>query len=143
VSRATAIVDKLLEADEFNPREYFLTTKPLPGKRILISYEIFTEESMANGDAEESGWIDAEGEDMEPDEWDREENITAARKAANFLNDKGAIHGSSSHFHPGIWYKDSGGVNNLTGEEEQRSYHLKGFTLDEEEFIFNEVHMRI
>jgi len=144
MSRATAIVNKLLEADEFNAREWFLTPPTATGRRIRISYSTYTEESIEAGDAADHGWIDEEGVEMDPDEWDLEEGTTAAQKAAKFINDAGAYHASSSHFHPGIWYTDDPQVTDYgTGETEERSYHLSGFTPEEEQFIFNEVAMKI
>jgi len=143
MSRATAIVDKLLEADEdFDPREYLLNPPAATGRRIRISYSTYTEDSIAAGDAEDHGWENEEGVEMDPDKWDIEDGKTAAQKATEFLNEKGAIHPSSSHFHPGIWYHDSN--NDWRGNELiEYSYHLSGFTPEEEQEIFNEVAMKI
>lgn len=142
MSRATAIVDKLLETDEFNAREWFLTPPSAAGRRIRISYSTYTEDSIANGDTADHGWEDEEGVEMDLDEWDIEDGTTVAQKASKFLNDKGAIHPSSSHFHPGIWYSDSN--NDWRGDElVEYHYHLSGFTPEEEEDIFNEVAMKI
>lgn len=142
-SRATAIVNKLLEADEeaFDAREYLLAST---GRRIRISYVTITPESAEAGDVADRGWIDEEGEDMDPDKFDIEDGVSAAQKAAKFLNDKGAYHPSSSPFHTGVWYSDSPEViDYATGEEEERSYHLSGFTPEEEQKIFNEVALKI
>jgi len=140
-SRAAAIVDKLLE-DEFDARAYFLTPPSATGRRIRSSYTVYTEDSIAAGDAEERGWDNEEGVGMDPDKYDLEDGVTAAQKATKFLNDKGAIYASSSHFHPGIWYSDH---NNewQGGEITEHDYHLAGFTPEEEQEIFNEVAMKI
>ena len=48
--------------------------------------------------------------------------------------------GYSTAFHPGIWYSNEYSVINYrTGKEEQRSYHLKGFTPDEEREVHAEL----
>lgn len=110
--------------------------------RIAISYEIITPESAENGDAEERGWIDEEGVDMAPDEYDTDDGLTAVDKAVVFLNDEGATEASSSHFHDGTWYNAYGeaGLHNLrTGATENRGYHLYGFKPEEEEAIFKQI----
>lgn len=141
MSRAAAIVDKLLE-DEFDARQWFLTPPAGTGRRIRISYSIVTPESAEMGDAAEHGWVNEEGEEMDPDEYDFAEGITAAQKATKFLNDSGAIHPSSSHFHPGVWYSAQGEMD-TDGNTEERSFHLHGFTPEEEQEIFNEVALKI
>ena len=91
MSRATAIVDKLLEAeDDFDPREYLLMPAPSAGRRIRTSYSTYDEESLEAGDALEHGWEDEEGVEMDLDKWDIEDGITVAQKAAKFLKDQGA-----------------------------------------------------
>lgn len=81
----------------------------------------------------ESGWEDEEGSSMEPDEYDLEEGLTAVDKAAAFLKDAGASESSASFFHPGIWYSTECAVEDYgTGESIERSFHLHGFTPDEE-----------
>jgi hypothetical protein len=89
---------------------------------------------------EEHGWIDEEGVDMEPDEYDREEGLSAVDKAVKFLEREGVTEASSSAFRPGVWYSTENSVTDYsTGEEEQRSYHLKGFTPDEEREIHRDL----
>ncbi len=89
---------------------------------------------------EEHGWIDEEGVDMEPDEYDREEGLSAVDKAVKFLEREGVTEASSSAFHPGVWYSTEYSVTDYsTGEEEQRSYHLKGFTPDEEREVHRDL----
>jgi hypothetical protein len=115
-------------------RRRFGNTAP-PTVRLIRS--TFSRITPGEGDDdepdEEHGWIDEEGVDMEPDEYDREEGLTAVDKAVKFLEREGVMEASSSAFHPGVWYSTEYSVTDYsTGEEEQRSYHLKGFTPDEE-----------
>jgi len=129
--------------DDFDARDWLLNPPEKPGKRIRISYSLYTEDSIEAGDAADHGWEDEEGVEMDPDEWDIEDGITAAQKATKFLNEKGAIHPSSSQFHPGIWYNSSSNDWNNDNELIEYSYHLSGFTPEEEQEIFNEVAMKI
>ena len=99
--------------------------------RIRTTYEIVTPESAEQGDAEDRGWIDEEGEEIEPSE---EEGV--AEVAAAWLRDKGIAEASSSDFHPGIWYIGHSEQDYSTGAEETHSYHLKGFTSDEEAEVY-------
>ena len=106
-------------------------------KRIAITYEIITPESAEAGDAEDRGWIDEEGVDVTPDTYDMDEGVTAVVKAVEFLQNEGAFDASSSFFHEGVWYT-AYAVNQdfTTNNTENRSYHLRGFTLEEEEAIY-------
>ncbi len=54
----------LYEADGLNK------VNPNGGHKVALTYEIITEESAAHGDAEERGWLDEEGVDVEPDFYD-------------------------------------------------------------------------
>jgi hypothetical protein len=103
--------------------------------RIAITYETITEESAAEGDVADRGWIDEEGVEMEPDE-----DETLAEVTVKFLRDAGATEASSSFFHPGIWYTTYGEMSPRTGEDENRSYHLKDFTEDEERVVYEQLH---
>lgn len=106
-------------------------------RRITTTFSQTTPESAEQGDYSDTGWIDEEGVDMNLDEYDREEGLTVAEKTAKWLFNEGASEGSSSHYHHGMWYSTEWSVNDYsTGEEEQRSFHLDGFTADEEEEIF-------
>ena len=44
---------------------------------------------------------------------------------------------SGTWFQPGVWYTAYGDADIRTGDRENRSYHLKDFTPEEEEEIFN------
>jgi len=110
-------------------------------KRIRISYEIITPESAEQGDAEERGWYDEEGILIEIDKFDKSIGMTIAEKAADTITQYPGEEGfeaSSSEFHVGIWYTaykteydyETGAVTNY-------SFHLYGFTEDEERAIYN------
>ena len=92
---------------------------------IRISYEVVTPESAEDGDVAERGWEDEDGEEHD------------VESAGRFLQ---GTEPSSSHFHEGIWYTDvDGDVDFTTGAETRRSYHLSGFSVDEQGQIFTEV----
>lgn len=102
-----------------------------------------TPESAEQGEVEECGYIDDEGVPIEIDEYDEENGITIADKAAQFLRDEGATEASSTAFHPGIWYSQSDGSENYrTGAVETRSFHLRNFSPLQERAIFNIVTKR-
>ena len=47
---------------------------------------------------------------------------------------------SSSRFHAGLWYSDIDPDRDYaTGADERHSYHLEGFTEEEERAIFDEI----
>lgn len=110
-------------------------------KRIKISYEIITPESAEQGDAEERGWYDEEGILIEVDKFDKSIGMTIAEKAADTITQHPGEEGfqaSCSDFYSGIWYTaykteydyETGAVTNY-------SFHLYGFTEDEERAIYN------
>lgn len=108
--------------------------------RIRVSFNRTTPESVEQGDFSESGWIDEEGVSMMPDDYDREDGITAVDKAVNFLKNEGVHEMSSSHFHPGVWYSTEWQtIDYSTGAEEERNYHLSGFTPDQEREIWDKM----
>lgn len=117
---------------------------------IKISYTriVWVDPEDPDGYEDEHGWIDEEGVEFEPDEYDLEEGMTPSEsiveQAAAFLKDNYAVNPSSAPgFHIGIWYSSDFEVTDYgTGEEEERSYHLYGFTPEEEEAIWREVTSR-
>jgi hypothetical protein len=122
--------------DDVNPRDY-LKALPERDPRITITFARTTPESTEQGDFSETGWIDEEGVSMLPDEFDEEEGISAADKAVKFLTNEGAVHPSSSDFYPGTWWSTEWStVDHRTGEDEERNFHLKGFTEEEERQIW-------
>ena len=101
-------------------------------KRIRTSYTIVTEESAAEGDFAETGWVDEEGE-----AWDSEYDESPTYWAAEWLENSGVIEASSSQYRDGVWYLGENEQDYSAGEYEQRSYHLVGFSADEEEEIYD------
>jgi hypothetical protein len=95
---------------------------------------------------EEHGWIDEEGVEFEPDESDVEDGMSESEsivaQAIKFLEDEGAAHASSSHFHPGIWYSTESEEDFQTGANEERSFHLDGFSKEEQAEIFKAITRR-
>jgi len=135
-------MDQLAEAidpDDVDPIRY-LKDLVGPDRRIAITFSRTTPESSAQGDTSDSGWIDEEGVEMNPDLYDMEEGVTAVDKAVKFLKDEGVAHPSSSQFHVGLWYStDYQTVDHRTGEDEERCFHLRNFTPEEEEEIYKRV----
>jgi len=97
-------------------------------KLIKTTYQTITPESAEKGDFEDQGWEDEEGKSMTPDEYDIEEGITAVDKTVEFLRNNGASEESNittySTVDPERNYK--------TGAEKYYSFHLYGFTPEEE-----------
>lgn len=154
---AITIVQALLESDglpnglpdDLSDEEIRADVDELISKRfprILISFSRTTPESAEDGDFSETGWIDEEGVEMTPDidyEDDDPYKETVASKAIAFLKDEGACYASSSDFYPGVWYTtEYQTLDYHTGEEEEKSYHLKGFTEEEEQAIYQGVTSR-
>lgn len=114
--------------------------------KITITFQVLTPESAEHGDYEETGWIDDEGVDMTPDEYDTEEGLTAVDKAVEFLKDKGAWEASSYPFHPGTWYTQTEPAHDRAyfeqGREETHSFHLEGFSEAEQKAIYDKVTAR-
>lgn len=123
--------------------------------KILTTYEIWTPEEEEFG--LDHGWIDEEGYEFEPDEYDYDEFIdenelpedtphadirdaVVAELALEFLRDVNVGGASSTHFHHGVWYSNlEHDTDYRTGAIEQRSYHLEEFTPEQEEYIFMEL----
>jgi len=110
-------------------------------KVITTTYQTITPGIDWDEPDEENGWYDEKGESMIPDEYDKEEGITAVDKAVYFLkNDKYATEPSSSEFHVGISYSTSDPEHNYsTGEETYYTCHLNGFTKEEEFEIYKKI----
>ena len=120
----------------------FIRNMPSTGqRRILITFAQTTPESSEQGDHSDSGWIDQDGVPMEPDEIDYEEGLGPADLAARYLKHEGATQASASFFHPGVWYSTGWQtIDYRTGTDEERNYHLKDFTEDEERLVWNLLH---
>lgn len=107
-------------------------------RRITSTYETWTPEDISFGDTDDKGFLDETGVSMEPDCDDE----TAVDNAILFLQKHFVCHASASHFHPGVWYSDDGDENFETGARTTNSFHLKGFSVDEEKQIFDAITKR-
>lgn len=101
-------------------------------KRIRTTYEIVTEESAAEGEAEETGFEDEVGV-----------TFTSLYDALRWLEKEGgALEASSSHYSGNVWYRGQV-IENAAffedGESKTLSYHLVGFTEEEEEAVFSKI----
>lgn len=138
MSEATQIVDFLLESDDIDPKRFVQVNNLYPIPKIRTTFSKITLGDGEDADYdEEHGFEDEEGQDVEVDEFDREDGLDVADVAAKWLLDKGANYeASSSHFHPGIWYSAQPEGDFATASETTYSFHLEGFTPEEEEKIF-------
>lgn len=108
-------------------------------RRIVSTYSETTPESAEDGDCSDTGWIDEDGESCEPED----EDETAIDNAVRILRNAGVTEPSSSAFHPGLWYSTEPQVIDYsTGTEREESYHLKGFSEDEEREIYRRMTAR-
>jgi len=120
---------------------------------IKTTYEIWSYEDVEHGEAGESGWIDEEGYEFEPDADDYDayiednelpadtdhgdvHNAVLADMVIEFLEYEGVSEPSSNAFHVGTWYIAYGEADYSTGDTENRSFHLYDFTPAQEELIF-------
>ena len=76
----------------------------------------------------ENGWTEEEGIEFE-----------SVDEVVEFLNDEGAFMPSNSHFNQGTWYSTEGEINYRNGDITTYSYHLYGFTEEQEEEIFFQI----
>lgn len=140
--------------------------------RICTTYEVIDEESAAEGDSKEHGWEDEAGVGMELDKFDTQELIEDSKdqltqlpepertqqfnklksnlivkQTVEFLNDKGANQFSSSSFDPHGWYIHYGESTDSresleTGEITNYGYHLKGYSDEELNQVYDLMHNR-
>jgi hypothetical protein len=95
-------------------------------KRIRVAYEVVTPESAGAGDAEDRGWVDEEGIEVD-------DLVEAARL---IQHDVGTPEPSSSQFHKGVWYTGLYNEDYRSGADTFRSYHPYGFTEAEERELY-------
>lgn len=125
--------------DEIRDLKAYAMQHGLP-PRILITFNKTTPESAETGEWSDSGWIDQDGVSMAPDEIDQEEGLTAVDLAVKYLWKEGATEHSSSGFDQGGWYSTGWSTTDYhTGEEEERNYHLEGFTPEQEREIYDKL----
>jgi len=105
-----------------------------PGFRI--SYEVITEDSLADGDVADRGWVSEEviPVDDRTDE-DIEDGVTLVDKAIEFLRDKGVVEASvaeaGKYMNTTDWFTAYGDWDYETDTQENTSYHPIGFTAQE------------
>lgn len=99
--------------------------------RVKSSYEIITEESAAEGDVAERGWLNEEGELFD-----------SADEVARHLRDEGVIEASSSCFHPGVSYNTESQQDMHTGEYKSESFFIHGATPGQERKIYKKLFPR-
>lgn len=132
-------VERILDEIAALPRRSFDDPRPRSITVYLTTY-------VPPEEDEEPEEPEAESEGNHPivlDEHDRELGVTAADVAVDFIRDGGGHEPSSTSFHPGIWYSTGYETTDYsTGEEEERTFHLSGFTEDEEREIFGEIMRR-
>jgi len=113
-------------------------------RRIRISYDVVTPESAAQGDFAENGWENEEGVCIDPDDCDIEEagNELAAIVACAVDTIGNGVEASDyPRCSPGqTWYTDcDADIDYSDGSEKRLSYHLDGFSEDEELAIYAEL----
>lgn len=115
--------------------------QPHRARLIRTTYEVVTPESAAEGEATERGWVDEAGYVIEPDADDVEQygDILAAVVG---LVEKYIGVGVEASDYPccnvgHTWYTEIDvSIDYRTGAETRRSWHLEGFSADEQEFIY-------
>jgi hypothetical protein len=109
---------------------------------IKKTYEVITPESAREGDAAERGWEDEAGTEITPDELDLDEAEGDELAAVVSLVVKHIGQGVEASDYPSCavshtWYTDADPDRDYsTGAETYYSYHLSGFTMDEELAIY-------
>ena len=107
-------------------------------RRIRISYQVVTEESAEIGDYAETGWIDEEGVCIDPTDY---------VNFAEFIDAAVSIIGNDCEASdyprccPGhTWYTECDGDTDYSdGSVTTQSFHLDGFTAEEEWAIYSEI----
>ena len=128
-------------------------------KYIVRTYSVVTPESCADGDYAEHGWADFAGnrfplrdehgyhpENAHTDRAligheitpDPDEDLTAVDVAVDFLKFRCYVSEPSSYptWAPGTWYSSEPDANFGDGSDTTYSYHLYGFTEDEQRLIY-------
>ncbi len=113
-------------------------------RRIRISYQVVTPESAEIGDYADSGWVDEEGVCIEPDDYDVEEHDSesaAAVALAVKTIGRGCEASDYPRCHAGhTWYTEcDGDTSYADGSVTTNSFHLDGFSEEEELAIYTEI----
>jgi len=136
---AEQIVAALLETDDPKDFVYNNGLIVLPKIKTTFSTIKWDDTGDPDGYEEEHGYEDEEGQEFELDQFDREEGVSLPTVVAQWLRNRGVMEASSSDFHPGIWYTSAEDTNMTTGATTTRSFHLEGFTPEEEQKIFSTI----
>lgn len=99
-------------------------------KLIRTSYETWDEEAKEAGETDDKGWKDEKGED-----WSKDVDETPAKDAGKWLKKKG-VTPSSKTFVKGLTYSETN-TDIKSGEETILTYHLSGWTAEEEKEIYD------
>lgn len=118
--------------------------------RIAVTFEIVTQEGDDEDPEVRSGW-DVTPEDAEALEWDTDPDAeeSAVTAAVRFLRDEGNGNepSASAFTGPGVWYSDTEARQDCAfferGEEYRRSFHLYGFTPDQERDVYAAITARM
>lgn len=136
MSTAKAIAQRLLEDELDDLRD---DIGQLPSRACFIKrYDVFISHDEDNPDGEPYDKNEHEPVEIFVDEYDEEDGRTLADVAVAHLTSEGAAHASSSHFHTGVWYLSDSRLMN-DGTYEESTWHLKGFTPEEEAQIFKDI----
>jgi len=114
-----------------------LAEPPREERAIAVAYAVYSFDTDGEEVEEDRGWLHSPDHPicMEPDEFDVAEGRGVANLAVDFLRGEGATEASASHFHAGVWYIAREEMN-VDGQVHQKTYHLRGFTPEEELCVF-------
>lgn len=108
-------------------------------RKITVTYAIVTPESAEQGDFDDTGFT-GEVWEIEPTEDEINDACGSMLCAvADLVANKlpGVEASNYPDWRRGTWYTDADGdIDYLTGAETRKSYHLDGFTDDEEREIY-------
>ena len=113
------------------------------GPFVRVYWQVVTPESAECGDYESGGF----DQDISctPDQWDKEDGLGPVKLAAKAILEFGFVEPSGSpKWYPGLWYSTTEPEHDRAyfeqGEEKTYSFHLKGFTLEQEMLIHREIY---
>jgi len=106
-------------------------------KNIKISFsEITPDEEYINATIVD-GWVDDIGVSMTPNKEEIENGLTSIDKTIKYLNDNNATNPSYSSFEPDIYYSTEQETDFLTNTDIYYYYHLNGFSIVEQNYIYD------
>jgi hypothetical protein len=105
---------------------------------IRSTYEKWTPEDISHGEPSERDWLDDEGYRMEPDALDQEEGLSRVDLAVQYLVCRGACLPSQDPptGAPDLRFSTEPVIDFKTGTQTIFSYHLEGFSCDEQLTIY-------